>query len=77
MKDGLWRCSVCSQYTLASPLLVLRSWRMHLPACFECSTSEAIDLRTYVRPVHTAVGQAMLALFVTGRWCWKLKSSNF
>lgn len=69
---SIYRCVECGKFTLYAPLLVLRSWRVHLPCCVDCMTDDRIPLARYVRPVHRSIGAALSAL-VAGRCCWELE----
>ena len=71
--SGLFRCVACKAFTLAAPMLVLLSWRVHLSCCLDCMTSDDVALEVHLRPIHKAVGSALRALFVSGRWCWALR----
>lgn len=71
---SLFRCVVCDAYTLAEPLLVLSSWRVHLSCCLDCMTSDDVAMERHLRPVHKAVGAALHALFVSGRWVLALRA---
>jgi len=59
MGEGLHKCVVCRGLTSATPLLILR------PRLY-------VELNAYVKPAHRAIGQALKAFFITGRWVWSL-----
>lgn len=69
---SLHRCVACRRYTLCEPLLLLLDWRMHLPCCVDCMTSEQVPFELYVRPAHRAVTAALWSFFVAGTWRLRL-----
>jgi hypothetical protein len=70
---NLSRCHYCSAYTFCSPLILVRTWHVHVAVCFECidiacEKSDGEESGWFFPLHHAPLAQVLHALWIGNVW---------